>query len=670
LEPVEAQQPQVVKRRRRKTRRWMRRISKVVDFRGRRVRAILMIVAPLLVFIIAGLVLVTDGMNRVSASLTNLNRVILSLSDKTSAELTLTDFDRLRSSVSEVLSSLEMARGQLIVLEPFRALNSDINATLLAFDAGRHLALSSNDMLDGLQPALFFLVAGDERESVAAQISSGERLIELLQIGRGRFERASESLETARTIIEGIPLSDVSSDTLVRIQNLRTYQGQLDNINNLLTEAPELLTLSLGLDSSRTYLILAQNSDELRPSGGYVSTWGWMTVRDAGVTDYGYSPTTTTSPTPPPASMSEEVQIPDWWIQYDQPIYAAFDGSWYADFPSTAEMALWYYNSGGNELAPVDGVIAIDLVGFEYVLQALGSVVVPEFDEVVTFDNFRQVVYGIRATGEGEVPHKRFLSALYGQIFAEWQSASGDSEQNARLLNACLRALQEKHIMLYFADPRLNSALNVLGWSGAQAEAVSHDYIMVADANLGNKSNRSIVRDFTYDVDIQADGALNSRLTVAYNYPASLAENDPAVDPAYHGPLNYGNLLQMFVPAGSQLAASDNFMPEPRTITAEAHTAFVAPTFVEYDMSARYQVSYTTPPLVETLGTYRRYRLLVQKQPGTIAERLTVQITLPASALPISVSPEPAADYDLDRPVLEFLLDLTTDQWIDVIFTG
>ena len=63
---------------------------------------------------------------------------------------------------------------------------------------------------------------------------------------------------------------------------------------------PDLLTTALGLDNPQTYLVLSQNSDELRPSGGFLSTYGWLTISNGRVDNYDYSPSTTDSPHPPP----------------------------------------------------------------------------------------------------------------------------------------------------------------------------------------------------------------------------------------------------------------------------------------------------------------------------------------------------------------------------------
>jgi hypothetical protein len=353
-------------------------------------------------------------------------------------------------------------------------------------------------------------------------------------------------------------------------------------------------------------------------------------------------------------------------LSYDEPRYAAFDGSWYADFPSTAQMALSYYNNGNNDRAPLDATIAIDITGFEYILGALGSVVVPEFNEVVTIDNFRDVVYKIRADGDGA--HKRFLAALYKQIFADWQTASSDPQTNAKVLGALLQALQEKHIMLYFGDEKLNQAINLLGWAGTQSSTTDHDYLMVADANLGNKSNHSIIRQLTYDVTIQPDGTLSSRTGINYDYSARLAESDPAVNAPTNGPLNYSDLMQVFVPLGSTLLSTDNLPEKTQTVTNETNSEFVRHMFLEYDASERFQFSYTTKPLIEAFGPYKRYRLLLQKQAGTPGDTVSVQVTLPSNAKLITASPEPDASYTLDSLILEYQLTLTNDKWIEVIY--
>jgi hypothetical protein len=665
IDPVHYVEP-IRKKGRRRPRsplqKFAQRITRRINWRI----ALAALLSLIVIAVVAGLALTTDAQNRVYNAATSLSRVLTTITERSRTELTLVDFERLQASVDDLRDNLAAARQQTFFLPPLAALNAELAATLQAADIAEQTALAASDMLRGLQPTLFFLLSGGEADSVVMQLSSGERIIELLQIGRAQFVSAGEHLAAARERTNQLQSTRISAGSLLNLENLKRYQDQLLVINTLVASAPDLLNTALGLNGERSYLILSQNSDELRPSGGYISTFGWMTVRNGRITDYAYSPTTATSPNPPPQSLQSPFPVPEWWIEYRQPIYAAWDGSWHADFPSTASMAKWYYDSGSNPHAPVDGVIGIDLVGFEIIMGALGEARVPGYATVVTAENLRQVVYDIRE--QGDLEHKRFVAALYKQIFGDWQGLNHDREKSAALLNATLKALQEKHLMFYFADEALNEAVRALGWSGAQTPSADHDYLMVADANLGNKSNHSITRQITYDVDIQTDGTLAVRAAIAYDYPAYMAEQDPAVDPRYHGPLDYNNLMQVFVPLGSTLTSSE--APGTQAVQSETHTLFISQVKVSYGSGERLAFSYTTPALIEPLGAYQRYRLLLQKQPGMVGEMVQVQISLPPGATVINTTPEAAASYNLDRPILEFRADLTTDQWIEVIYRG
>ena len=664
------QSPEKLERRRKRGSggpRWWRKFK-------RRVRQMrwgmisLGVIAFIAVIIVGGVALAADSNNQVQASLDSLNRVLITLENRPRTDLTLTDFNRLKTSVDDVVNSLQAARTRLGILQPVRSFNTRLNASMIQIDAAQNLALAGQAMLNGLQPTLFFLVAGDDDEQVIAQISSGQRVVELLEIGRSEFLKADNYLAAGRDIIDNMPLDGLMPDLILNADNLHRFHGQLSQTNEILLDAPDLLTSALGLDNEQSYLILSQNSDELRPSGGYISTFGWMTVRNGRVINYSYGPTTATNPNPPPQSMADQVNVPAWWIGYNQPLFAAWDGSWYADFPSTAEMAMWYYNNGNNPQSPVSGVIAIDLAGFEKLMGALESVVVPGYEQVINQESFRRVVYDIRATGANEQGHKRFIADLYQKIFDDWQTASADPDTGAKLLGEVLSGLQEKHIMLYFANEPMNQALTLLGWSGKQESGIGHDYLLVADANLGNKSNRSIIRQFTYDVDIQRDGRLKNRLAVAYDYADRVAANDPAVDAEFHGPLDYRNLIQVFTPLNSQLESTDELPRVPVVTNVDDHTLFVTQVTIEYDTSERFQFVYNTPTLVESIGPYQRYRLLIQKQPGTQNEAVNVQVTLPENASAIGITPEPAASYNLERPIVEFRLILDSDQWLEIIY--
>jgi len=122
------------------------------------------------------------------------------------------------------------------------------------------------------------------------------------------------------------------------------------------------------------------------------------------------------------------------------------------------------------------------------------------------------------------------------------------------------------------------------------------------------------------------------------------------------------------VPLGTTLSTADDVENTPKVVNNATNTEFVTRTFIPYDSTQNLDFAYLTKPLVEPLGAYKRYRLLIQKQPGTPANALDVQVSLPSSTSVISTTPDADASYNLDRPILEFRTDLSVDRWIEIIY--
>ena len=266
--------------RRRKSRvpKWIRNVRKGLTRRIKWRTTILVIVTVVAVIVVSGLVLVADALNRVQSSLASLDRVVQTMRNKPGTGWTLTDFNRLQASVVDLSESLGTAKRQIGFLRPLSAFSSDATVTLATINSAHNLSLAATEMLKGLQPTVFFLVAGSDDGSVVTQVASGDRVVELMQIGRGQVFSAKNYLDAAASDLIGLDVARLSPAMVLNIDGLNNYRQQMLQINDFLTVAPDLLTAVLGLDREQNYLVLSQNSDELRPSGGYISTYGWMKI--------------------------------------------------------------------------------------------------------------------------------------------------------------------------------------------------------------------------------------------------------------------------------------------------------------------------------------------------------------------------------------------------------
>lgn len=605
-----------------------------------------------------------DATSNLDASWQRLERVLQSIENRKGTDLTFDDFYRVSLSVTDLHRNIRSTRQQLGLFEPLITLNSEWEISYELLDIAYQLTSATRNMLEGLEPVIELLEENTDRASVGLQISTGERMVDFLEIGQEQFLQASDSLESANISLESIDLSSVTVTQALNFQQMDNFHQQLTSINSSLVSSHDILGQLMGLKDEATYLVLAQNNDAIRPSGGQITAYGWFNVRNGYVIGFDYSESSTTSPIPPNESFRDTFEIPPWWIDYEDPLYAAWDGSWNVDFPSTAQRALEYYNSGNNVNAPVDGVIAVDLHSLEQIFNILVQVNVPGFDKTVTTTNFRNDVYDVHVLGDQG--HGKYFAAIYRGAFEKLQGIG--QTRSADLLSILIESLSQRHIMIYSSDEDTQAVINQIGWSGSQASGDSHDYILVADANLSNKSNHSIIRSFSYDVEILEDQSLINNLRLRYDYFDSVARPDRAINTDYYGIKDYTTLTQIYLPSDI-MNLDEEDLSQFTVDTWNNYTLVISQLDVHYDTSKQVQLSYETPARIDQIGDIYRYRVLIQKQPGALVQDMNIQITLPENATILSSSPNTTASYALEQPVLDFRLQFVADQWIEVLYS-
>jgi hypothetical protein len=135
------------------------------------------------------------------------------------------------------------------------------------------------------------------------------------------------------------------------------------------------------MGEAQNYLVLAQNRDELRATGGFISGIGLVTVEDGKIKEFSlgdsYQIDDFSKGYPAPPEPLTRFMLADYWVTRD--------ANWSPDFPTTAEQTQALYTlSTGNQ---TQGVIAFNQLAVEEVLAAVGPVQIPGTDEPVTSEN-------------------------------------------------------------------------------------------------------------------------------------------------------------------------------------------------------------------------------------------------------------------------------------------
>jgi len=577
--------------------------------------------------------------------------------------------------------ALRRETGGLIQLAPLvgwlPGIGGELRAAPHLLDTADGLTEAGTLTCDALEPALTSL------SDAEGERLTPEQMIVLLDREQPALEQALAAAERAQAAWEQVDTTRLSPWLAGKVSVLNEGLPLLQTGLQMATVAPELL----GADGPRTYLILAQNEDELRPTGGFISGAGILTVEQGQIIEVDFTDANLVDdylhkPYPePPQPLFDYMGSEIWLFR---------DANWSPDFPTSARQAAYFYEYGQG--VPVDGVIALNQHAVELLVAGLGEVHIPGVDEPVTAANVRQSMREAWNPGEAGVTaewifsRKDFIRQLATAILGRIESDPG-SVYWVQTAKGIYQALEGHHLLIVVDDADASNALAQAGWDGA-IRGSDGDYLMVIDANLGfGKVNALIDEKMDYLVTLHADGTASADLSLMYTHRGQ-RENvhcqhlAPYTDDTTYAALMhrcYYDYLRMYVPTGSKLrAATPHPTPgeylvrgEPTdgqaaTLDDEAgKTVFAQFLVVEYGQALTTRLEYDLPQVVRAKDGHYSYTLLIQKQGGTDAAPASVTVALPPNANLLTATPSPKT---IDANILTFDLQLATDILIEITY--
>lgn len=402
---------------------------------------------------------------------------------------------------------------------------------------------------------------------------------------------------------------------------------QLPNFSGLLPKNSLLPLVSLGrqlpdlfgYNTPRTYLVLFQNNMELRPTGGFIGSFGLLTF-DSGrlvsldIKDVYEADGHLGGFVEPPLPIKEHLGEASWYLR---------DSNWSPDFATSAVRASWFLD---KELGKkVDGVIGIDLETAKGIVALLGEVKVSDFDETITAGNLYEKTqkYAEEDFFPGSTKKRDFLVALNRAIMA--QLVDKNNASGFEFMGPILRLLETRHIAIFLTNEQANQAIQELGWDGGIksakcASSISSkclaDYLMVVDANLGvNKANYYLSRSFLLDTSFLGREA-EHRLVISYVNESQKADDE------------YKNYLRVYLPKESngfvvEILDADGRKNNVTWAEEEEKAKKVLGFLVEVPQQEERQV--TVFWKVPATGEITNYKLLWQKQAGVVADTVILR---------------------------------------------
>lgn len=375
----------------------------------------------------------------------------------------------------------------------------------------------------------------------AASNSSDQEFYFLLKTTYQNLVGARQDLEQARGLVEGINVQILPVEVRAQFEENRVRLRAVDQVIDQLVGLEEIL-LSLVGGEDKIYLLVFQNNNEVRATGGFLGTYGILRLSNGTIRIERIESIYVLD-----GQLGEEIAPPGPLRRQLTQSWGTRDANWFVDFPTSARKILGFFEKGSGILA--DGVISFTPDVFEKLLSLTGPVEIPEYGETLTAENFRAVVQvktSLDYDRELNQPKKfladfapRFLAKLEGLDQTKWFGVF--AVLNSQLL--------EKQILLFSTNPELETKILGLGLSG-EIKPTNGDYLAIFHSNVGGgKTDIDISQKVEKQVSVAADGNTTVNLRITRNHQGFEEKFFPKnVD-----------FMRILVPAGSRLFGASGF---------------------------------------------------------------------------------------------------------------
>lgn len=455
----------------------------------------------------------------------------------------------------------------------------------------------------------------------------------------GRIYEAAPELNGIRANID---LALINLDRVQFVGLLYPFKNKISNLKFQLIEVQGFLNKAIpmsqlipplfGYPHQSAFLVILQNSDELRPTGGFISAYGILELANG---DISRSDThdiyhldalveDNFNISPPPA-LNKYLGINKWFMR---------DANWSPDWPTAANQIEWFYweedkllppqNQINNFTGEFDGIIAITPEFITDLLALTGPIYIEaeeynqkNFVDLLEYkikDNYNQL--GAPAEQRKEV---------IGVIIKELKVKIFDLPlfDLYEAFNILVDNLYKKNIFIYFHDQQFQELAKEQGWAGELKKA-DGDYLMVVDADVASlKTDAVISRNINYQIDQGVNG-LFADLQINYAYSGEFDLKTT----------KYETYTRVYVPLSSQLINVEEYSEGVETDDKASvqvynelnKTVFATFLSIEPGDIGSLHYYYKLPKKIDNLAKNSQYNLYIQKQPGNEVDLLTVDL--------------------------------------------
>jgi hypothetical protein len=531
-------------------------------------------------------------------------------------------FQQMQHHLSGLGPIAPLARITPFVRIQIRGASDFADAGELLSNAGLHLVDAASQVLD---PKDTHLRLGDA-------LGQLRKVRDALNQGIGALDGAADKIRALDGYRLLGPLDSARRDLKTRLPRVGTRAvSARDGLNALID--------MLGGGGPRRFLLLSQNPDEVRPTGGFIGTYGVLTTRNGHMVLDQYAATSDWYGPRPQAELPAALAaLP---LRLDTPPQAQTiaNVNATADFPASGRLAASLWRAGGEQ--PVDGVISITPAVMARILGVLGPVTVPGYPETVTAANLAtRVDFHLHFEAPPPAGRKAFLVELVHVVVQRLLDAPASKWDP--LARAIGEGFQAREAMAWSHRPVIQNAVVERGWDGTLPQ-VAGDFFYDAEFEYSAKNGDGLHRTFDHNVVLRADGSarITTRVTIANTLPPNYG---------YDGTLNIDSLsfVTIYGPNGAVLGAASD-PPDARPASLSSHPAAAWFEAADPRSSTTFNVAWEVPQLlVPAPDGGLEYQLKFMRLPAHNGDVLHLHVAVPAGFKWASGAPPAAVALNSD----------------------
>lgn len=377
---------------------------------------------------------------------------------------------------------------------------------------------------------------------------------------------------------------------------------------------------------TKKYLILFQNDNELRPTGGFLTAYAIINVTDGKVEaeqsgDIYDLDQRFNEQVPIPEKLGRYLTTEQYWHLRDMNISPDFKSSMETFFAN-------YQQVPGEPAEEIDGIIAVDTEFLTNLLTVLGPVEVPGYGTFSAETDERcdcpQIIYVLSEIITRPTPfirenRKGILGPLMRAILTKAYAAP--QQQWPELFRAGFMGIQNRHAQFYFMNQETQQAAEAAEAAGRLEPIDNSDFLAIINANLGGaKSNLYTDYEVEQTVSAPENGYINKTVEITYR---NNREADNCNLEAGQLCLNstLDDWTRIYVPEGSELIEAQGFTEAPETYDEAGFTVFDGFFVLEPLAQAKLTLTYRVP-----YQNQEEYQLHLWKQGGVESYQTLIDV--------------------------------------------